>query len=491
VVLAAGRSDRLRSVTGGGSKALIRVGGLAIVQRTVLTLLSYGLDRVVVVTGYHAGPVGAEVGRIAPGRVHAVYADGWEAGNGASLDAARDDVQGEGSFVLMTADHLLADGALRDLIHAPSPACLIDPAPDPETWAEGTKVHLAGDRIVSFGKELPDPAVDCGVFLLTPEVFACREEAAAAGDDTLAGAVTRLASRQPITPVRISPGCWWQDVDTPADLGIARRRLRRSLSKPNDGPVSRALNRPISSRISMALSPFRPSPDLVSLVATLIGVVAAVLLGLGYGIAGGIATQATSVIDGVDGELARLQLRSRPLGALLDGVLDRVVDSAVLAGLAVWAARESHPTGAVVALAVAATTGAMLSMATKDRITALGLSGAPERIIGYLLGGRDGRLLLVAILAVLGQPLVALAAVAITSIVGLVIRVVVVSLRMEDQGRIDARAAVERAVRHRAAARIGDDARAGVSRSVDAPSLAGDLPTPELPVELSRHRSPE
>src|SRR5881392_2989385 len=62
VVLAAGRSERLQSVTGGGSKALIRLGGLAIVQRTVLNLLSYGLERVVVVTGYHAGPIGAVVG---------------------------------------------------------------------------------------------------------------------------------------------------------------------------------------------------------------------------------------------------------------------------------------------------------------------------------------------------------------------------------------------------------------------------------------------
>src|SRR5205823_1848088 len=107
VVLAAGRSARLQTVTGGGSKALIRLGGLAIVQRTVLTLLSYGLNRVVVVTGYHAGPVGTVIGRIAPGQVRAIYAGGWEAGNGATLAAAEPAVAGEPSLGLVTADHLV------------------------------------------------------------------------------------------------------------------------------------------------------------------------------------------------------------------------------------------------------------------------------------------------------------------------------------------------------------------------------------------------
>ncbi len=35
VVLAAGRSERIRSVTGGGSKALLRLGGLSLVERAV------------------------------------------------------------------------------------------------------------------------------------------------------------------------------------------------------------------------------------------------------------------------------------------------------------------------------------------------------------------------------------------------------------------------------------------------------------------------
>lgn len=426
VVLAAGRSERLQTVTGGGSKALIRLGGLAIVQRTVLTLLSYGLDRVVVVTGYHAGPVGAVIDRIAPGRVRAIYADGWEAGNGASLAAAEPVVASEPSFVLMTADHLFGEGAFLELMCAPAPACLIDPFPPAEVWAEGTRVQLRdGNQALAFGKELDEPAVDCGVFVLNSEVFDCQREAAER-DSSLGGALTLLARRQRFVVVPLPRGCWWQDVDTPTDLDIARKRLRQSLGKEEDGPISRHLNRPVSTRISMALAPLRPNPNLVSVVVMLVGLLAAGLLGLGMGLAGGLLAQAASIFDGVDGELARLQHRAGPLGALLDGVLDRIVDAALLGGLGIWALRGPGRPGIVLALSVAATAGSMLSMATKDRVRALKLPAAPEGPIAYLLGGRDGRLLLLSLFAVLGLPSAALIAVTATSWLSLAVRVILV-----------------------------------------------------------------
>jgi hypothetical protein len=109
--------------------------------------------------------------------------------------------------------------------------------------------------------------------------------------------------------------------------------LRRSLGKDADGPVSRWLNRPLSTRLSMVLAPLRPAPDLVSLVAFTLG------------LAGGLLVHASSVADGVDGEVARLQLRAGPRGALLDGLLDRVGDAAILGGLGLWALNGHGPEG--------------------------------------------------------------------------------------------------------------------------------------------------
>jgi 1L-myo-inositol 1-phosphate cytidylyltransferase / CDP-L-myo-inositol myo-inositolphosphotransferase len=422
VVLAAGRSERLESVTGGGSKALLRLGGLSLVERAMRTLLARGLERVLVVVGHDAGPVATVVGRLARGRVRAVYADRWRDGNGASLAAVEGGVAGEELFALLTADHVFAEGALDRLLAAGAPAVLVDPAPDRAAWQEGCRVRIVDGAAVAFGKHLDDPAIDCGAFLLPLEVFDCQRQAAADGDHTLAGAVTRLARARPLRAVPLPAGCWWQDVDTPQDARAAAAALRRSLGKDTDGPVSRLLNRPLSTRLSMTLAPLRPAPDLVSLVAFALGVAGGVLLAAGRGLAGALLVHAASVADGVDGEVARLQLRGGPRGALLDGVLDRVADAAILAGLGLWAL-DGHAPRTVLALTVAATAGALLSMATKDRAAALGLPPAPERALGWLLGGRDGRLLLVAVGALLDAPVAALAAVTATSALTLSLRV--------------------------------------------------------------------
>jgi phosphatidylglycerophosphate synthase len=150
------------------------------------------------------------------------------------------------------------------------------------------------------------------------------------------------------------------------------------------------------------------------------------LLAAGSGLAGALAVHACSVLDGVDGEVARLRQRAGPRGALLDGLLDRVTDAAVIAGLGLWALHEGASPPTVVVVVVAAAAGTILSMASKDRITALGLFPAPERALGWLAGGRDGRLMLIALFAALGRPMIALVAVAAASAATLLLRVVAV-----------------------------------------------------------------
>jgi CDP-L-myo-inositol myo-inositolphosphotransferase len=422
VILAAGRSSRLAEVTGHGSKALLRVGGPSLIERAIRRLLAEGIEEVVVVVGYQAGPVAAVARRAAPGRVHTAFAEHWELGNGASLAAAEPYVAEEDLFLLVTADHVFGEGALEPLIRAGRPAVLVDHAPDAEAWAEGTRVRMREERAVAFSKELGDPAIDCGAFVLPREIFDAHRRALARGDASLAGAVTELARRVPLGAVPLPPGTWWQDVDTPEDLRKARRLLRRSLTKEGDGPVSRYLNRPISSRLSMALAHLPIHPDAVSALAFAVGLAAAWALWRGHGLVGAVLATLSSILDGVDGEIARLQVRTSPGGALLDGVLDRLADAAILAGLGAWALAGGADPAGTVGLAVAATTGSMLSMATKDRIAALGIPPAPERWIGFLMGGRDARLLEISICAAIGRPALGLAIVTATSFLSLSVR---------------------------------------------------------------------
>lgn len=423
VVLAAGRSQRLIAVTNGGSKALIRVGGASLVERAVRVLLAEGLDRVVVVVGFQAEAVAALVHRISPDRVTAVRAEDWELGNGVSLAAAEAFVAGEDAFVLVTTDHVFEEGALSPLVARGRPAVLVDHAPEPDAWAEGTRVRLRGEWVLEFSKNLVEPSIDCGAFLLPVQVFAAHRRARARGDGSLAGAVTELASVTPLEALPLPPGARWLDVDTPEDLRRLTPFMRRSLAKDGDGPVSRYLNRPISTRLSVRLANLPVSPNAVSFAAFGVALGAAVALAEGAAVLGAVLVQLASILDGVDGEVARLQVRSSARGALLDGVLDRLADASIIGGLAAWALASAVTAESVIWLAVLATVGAMLSMATKDRISALGLRPAPERRIALLLGGRDGRLLLVAVCALFGRPVLALAVVSVTSLTAVAVRV--------------------------------------------------------------------
>jgi hypothetical protein len=89
----------------------------------------------------------------------------------------------------------------------------------------------------------------------------------------------------------------------------------------------------------------------------------------------------------------------------------------------VWALDLGGDPVVVVVAAILATAASILSMASKDRISALGMPSAPERALGWLLGGRDARLLLLAATAVAGEPLLGLVLVAATGLVATSVRV--------------------------------------------------------------------
>jgi phosphatidylglycerophosphate synthase len=167
-----------------------------------------------------------------------------------------------------------------------------------------------------------------------------------------------------------------------------------------DGLVSRYLNRPISRPIARALVPTPATPNSLTLFTLALSIVSGLLLAGGWQVAGAVLIQAVSVIDGVDGDLARLKGMATRLGAVLDALTDRYADAAMLGGMTVYAYRFEdwpHPELAGI-LAILAALAVSYSRARIEASLAL----APtDGIFG--IASRDVRSLLAAVGAAAGQ----------------------------------------------------------------------------------------
>jgi choline kinase/phosphatidylglycerophosphate synthase len=415
LILAAGAGTRLGDSV--ASKPLRRVGGLPLIERTVVAAHRAGLTDIVVVTGHEAGELESFLEALAVRRglaLRHIRADGWEAGNAASLLAAEEELTEP--FVLLMADHVFDHAILTDLLTGPQLdadvvlACDDNVADNP--WVvdeEAVKVRFEDGRIRAIGKGItPYDAYDTGVFLCDPAIFAAAHQGMEHGDASLSGVVGRLASAGRATALAIGSRIW-VDVDTSRDVATAERFLYSELVKPQDGWVSRRLNRTLSRGVT---TPFllRVAPGITPDQVSLAHLVLAIVAGLGF-VAGlpliaGALVQLSSILDGSDGEIARLKLSASRFGGFFDSVLDRYADGFIVSGMAVFAWQSSATTASVADAAWLVPIIAMMALIGSFMIsytTAKARADLDHRFHGPLVAtaGRDVRLLILAIAGVL------------------------------------------------------------------------------------------
>lgn len=122
----------------------------------------------------------------------------------------------------------------------------------------------------------------------------------------------------------------------------------RATGKAGDGLVSRWVNRPLSQAITRLLLRHAPwvRPGHVTLFVALLGLamLAAMLFGGWAGFVGGaLLFHIASMLDGVDGELARATWRTSESGALADTIVDQCINLAFFVGLTAGVARFYGP----------------------------------------------------------------------------------------------------------------------------------------------------
>lgn len=276
--------------------SLIRACGLPVLQRAVLSVLRNDFDRVVVIGGAQTTEVRALLR--ADVRTRGVeIRDTYPDLDGDEVTLVRSD-----AFVTPATIHQVATAALEDR---------------PLVLVAGGEAQIVRCPI-SVWSSLGAAAVESGQ---VGELLG-RLQALAAAELPLAVAVCH--------PVR--------DAATARRAELAYCERMRHDSRASDGPLAHWLDRRISLQLSrwiVAHTGLRPNH--ITLLGTTIGLIASALLGVGAyatGIAGTLLFLCATIIDGCDGEVARMKFLDSPFGQKLDVTTDNLVHVTIFLGLA-------------------------------------------------------------------------------------------------------------------------------------------------------------
>ena len=178
-----------------------------------------------------------------------------------------------------------------------------------------------------------------------------------------------------------------------------------------DGVISQFINRKLSRPTARLLADHtKATPNQVTVASFLAGLTSGLFFSLHPWI-GGLLAQVSSILDGVDGDLAFFTGQTSSFGGFMDSVLDRYADAAIFAGM-IYHVLSKEGVVASILVGLAALTGSFLVSYTrtraKDDFGVVFKSG----ISGYA-ANRDVRLFIVMLGGIFNQVFVCLIVLAV------------------------------------------------------------------------------
>jgi phosphatidylglycerophosphate synthase len=169
------------------------------------------------------------------------------------------------------------------------------------------------------------------------------------GASVIVGAASLVAglahdrAAQATLPRRAVPNNTLLDITTARARRLATRTVLQSTQKATDGWVSRRINRPVSrlcSRVAIQLGVGAHTASMLTLLAGFACAWMAAQPGYRAFVMAGILFQLASMLDGVDGEIARATLTESAWGARIDTAVDQTTYAAGFVGTTIGWARE-------------------------------------------------------------------------------------------------------------------------------------------------------
>ena len=420
LIIAAGRGSRLSSK--GNSKPLIPLLGLPLIERSILTARKGGMNDFYVVTGYEGEKVRRKLDRFGQRRhiqITHIINEEWEKGNGLSVLKARDLIKEP--FILLMVDHLfdysILDGLKREKISEDEIILAVDHHIESNKLVDiddVTKVLVEDNKITAIGKNIRNyNAYDTGIFLCSSAIFSAIRKSSSNGDHSLSGGIGILSDGGYAKTFDIQDN-YWIDVDDEKTFRKAENLLIGNLKKTSDGPVSRYLNRPLSILLTRLLLNTNITPNHISIFSFILSILGTAFFFLGGYInlmIGGMLAQISSIIDGCDGEIARLKFKATEFGGWFDAVLDRYGDAFLLFGLT-YHVYLIDSTFLYIIIGFLAIIGTFMNSYTADKYDGLMQKKLmPGR--HYFRIGRDVRTFIIFLGAFVNQPLIVLILIAL------------------------------------------------------------------------------
>ena len=344
VILAAGKGERISNTDEFVAKPLIKIFDVSLIERSIKNLINnLNVKKIYVVTGFNHEEINDHLVKLKNKlslNVEVVFAKNWEKGNGASFLAILDKMNHQ-QFYLLMADHLFNNEFYNAIskykMNNKSYLIISRTLSSLNDFNDATKVNVVDDKINDIGKSINDNnAFDTGFFILNSDQFNNVNKLSVREKLSLSEVIQELVQQKKLYFIEVPEDSWF-DIDTSQDLLKAKNYLlNNSNSKINDGSISKYINRPISKWITSKITDYPLTPNQISIAVFFISVFSGLIISIeGYFflLLGALLAQLSSILDGCDGEIARLKLLESKFGGWFDRVLDRYSDLFILMGL--------------------------------------------------------------------------------------------------------------------------------------------------------------
>jgi len=344
VILAAGKGERISNTDEFVAKPLIKIFDVSLIERSIKNLINnLNVKKIYVVTGSNHEEINDHLVKLKNKfslNVEVVFAKNWKKGNGASFLAILDKMKHQ-QFYLLMVDHLFNNEFYNVIskykINNKSYLIISRTLSSLNDFNDATKVNVVEDKINDIGKSIKDSnGFDTGFFILNSDQFNNVNKLAVREKLSLSEVIQELVQQKKLYFIEV-PEDSWIDIDTSQDLTKAKNYLlNNSSSKINDGSISKYINRPISQWITSKITDYPLTPNQISIAVFFISVFSGLIISMeGYFflLLGALLAQLSSILDGCDGEIARLKLLKSKFGGWFDRVLDRYSDLFIFTGL--------------------------------------------------------------------------------------------------------------------------------------------------------------